>query len=237
MWNIIKSDLYRIVRSKAIYIMTFLLLALDIVSVLEPTVPSFTSLVRNSNLYYIFIFVVFTFLTVDFSNRTLKNSISSNCSRLTYFLSKTLSMYLTSIIYFIVHSVFSYLLDLLKNGRTEYNIQDYTIIVLMQLTVILGAFGFMIMVAFLTKDAVAFNIIAIATPTVLNIVLSVIYSLPEADAENFMSVFSYEMSVAMIYMTSAVADDQNIKCMLIYLAAAIILPCISYLHFRKCEIK
>ncbi|HAB66076.1 MAG TPA: hypothetical protein DCE23_01785, partial [Firmicutes bacterium] len=135
MLNMIKSDMYRILKGKGFYAAIILVLMICFTSAISmsggfigiSTSTSFTPEERelynkldetknikeyrevmkengsfaldkevigqNTNLYYVFIIIVVIVLTSDFSNKTVKNTISSSISRKKYYLSKVILIF------------------------------------------------------------------------------------------------------------------------------------------------
>ena len=162
MLNIIKADLFRILKGKGIYIIIILLFLLSLMSaytvsplnvglnVSGDTTENYglsdewleklysvksmsetrdilinhghyevdvANVVHNKNMYYFFIAVVVFVLCCDFSNGTIKNTVSTNISKKKYYFSKLLlAIGLGTIITFL-NVYFAYFSNLFMNGN------------------------------------------------------------------------------------------------------------------------
>ena len=178
MLNIIKSDLFRILRGKAIYIIFIVIILMNILSIVSMTTPNIgisignsgivdindTELLQrlseaksigeyrdimksrgnyeldkaiigqNSNLYYFFIAVVVVVLCADFSNKSIKNTISSAITRKEYYISKLLILLGLGTVLVFFNNYFNYFLNLIVNGK-EFStpIVEFTKLTMIQL--------------------------------------------------------------------------------------------------------
>ena len=252
MLNIIRADLYRIFRSKSIYIMFILMLVIDIPSIIlnstmligvtyhddsgKMITPDADALTSNSNFYYFFIFIVIAFLISDFTNKTIKNTLASNCTRTCYFLTKTYTVYFSAAVLFIVHNAFVYILNFLVNGSSNaMNIGEYALTAVLQMSVLWGMTGFMLMIGFLTKNGTAFNTLTISIPLTYAVILMFLDNYIPEIIENYL--LKYEMHTTIGNLVYESDNTYRLTVAAIYLSAAVILPIIGYLHFRKSEIK
>ena len=156
MLNIIKSDLFRILRGKAIYIIFVVIILMNILSIVSMTTPNIgisignsgivdindTELLQrlseaksigeyrdimksqgnyeldkaiigqNSNLYYFFIAVVVVVLCADFSNKSIKNTLSSAISKRKYYFSKLILIMGIGTVIVLFNNYFSYFLNI-----------------------------------------------------------------------------------------------------------------------------
>ena len=159
MLSIIKSDLYRISKGKAIYIVILIILILNIVSAVGldaghiglsvgtnidvtdtetlaqissvNSISDYRKLMKsfgtfpldkdvigqNVNLYYLFIVIVVIILCTDFSNKSIKNTLSSAISKRKYYLSKLFLILGLSTIIVLFNNYSFYLINLIINGK------------------------------------------------------------------------------------------------------------------------
>ena len=150
MINIIKSDLYRIFKGKAIYITLAIVIILTIVSCVSMSsgyigvstgseltpfdtetrialseannLIEYRNIIKshgsfeldrqiigqNGNLYYLFIVIVVISLSTDFSNKSIKNTLSSAITRKQYYLSKLALITFLGTLFVLFNNYFSY---------------------------------------------------------------------------------------------------------------------------------
>lgn len=261
MFNMIKSDLYRIIKSKSIYVMVILMIITDTLLVILKSAFSISIssgvpgnndfplplcrevLSCNNSIYYFSIFIVFSVLVNDLSCKTAANSISTVCSRTKYFLSKNILIYSLVTVLFIFHCSFFYVLNLPVNGSDYYmELGDYAKIVLLQYPVILGLTGFMLTIGFVLKNSHVFVTTAIITPMSLTLFFTMVIAVTSyahmTGLANFISehIAPFLMEIV-LYQLAFDADNLYIfQSVIIYLLFATALPCAAYFRFRKSEI-
>ena len=117
---------------------------------------------QNVNLYYVFIIITVIVLVTDFSNKAVKNTLSSAVSRKTYYLSKTIIIFGICTILILFSNYFSYFLNLIVNGESfSTPFWEFTKITLVQLPLLYGIISLLICFAFLLKKTSLFNTISI----------------------------------------------------------------------------
>ncbi len=253
MLNIIRADFYRIFRSKSIYIILILMLLIDISSIILDSsamcigvayhndsgimmTSDANALTSNGNLYYFFTFVVVGILISDFTNKTIKNTLSSNCTRICYFLSKTFSVYIAATILFSAHNAFFYILNYFVNGsKHAMDAGEYAQIAILQMSVLFGMTGFMLMIGFLTKNGTAFNTLTLSLPLTYALILMFLYDYFPEIIENYL--LKYEMHTTIGSLVYNSDHTYKLTVVTIYLSATVVLPILGYLNFRKSEIK
>lgn len=259
MFNVIKSDLYRIIKSKSIYVMVILMIITDILSVILKSAFSIASGVHgnndlplplcrevlscNNSIYYFSIFIVFSVLVNDLSCKTVANSISTICSRIKYFLSKNILIYSLVTVLFIFHCSFFFVLNLSVNGSDYYmELDDYAKIALLQYPVILGLTGFMLSIGFVLKNSHVFVTTAIITPMSLTLFFTMVIAVTSyahmTGLANFISehIAPFLMEIVLYQLAFDVDNLYIFQSVIIYLLFATALPCAAYFRFRKSEI-
>lgn len=277
MLNIIKSDLYRIFRGKAIYVILIIISLLTVVNVvglsaghvgintgsnisLEDTellqelsnaksLTEYRSILKsqgafaldmdivgkNINLYYIFIVIVVTVLTVDFSNKSIKNTLSSAINRKKYYLSK---LFLTlGLCTFIVlfNNYFSYFLNLIVNGHQfSSSFIDITRLTIIQMPLIYGIISLLVCLAFVFKKTSMFNTVSIPFIMAIQLLVMGITNLFKIKADWF---YNYEVQFALNNLANNPANNYVLKCILLGFAYIIIFNLIGYYSFKNTEIK
>lgn len=280
MLNIIKADLYRIFKGKAIYITLLVMIIMQAFSIfiMSPgsiglsgniinqssevenvelteklvkakTLKSIREIIReygafpldkqiigaNVNLYYVFIVLVVIILTIDLSNSTIKNSLSSSISRKKYYLSKLVTCLLVSTGIVIFNNSFVYILNLLINGSSfSSTIGSLIKITLYQLPLMYGIISMLIAISFLTKKTAIYNSISIPFISVVQLLIMGISALFRLKSANIMK---YELQFALSSLADNPQTQYLLNCIGLGLLYFVIFNLIGYLSFCKAEIK
>lgn len=281
MLNIIKSDLFRIVRGKAIYISIIIMIIMLITSIigmapgrigivvtnseirketgenseLQEKISDTSSLLEtrkilkeygefeldrqiigaNSNLYYIFIVVVFTIVCADLSGGTVKNTLSSAISRKKYYLSKLIISLILGTIIIFINNYAIYFLNILINGvKFSTDFVEFTKLTIIQLPIMYGIISVLVCIAFVTKRKAIYNSIAIPLIIVIQLILMSIITLFRLDS-TIMTNWEFQ------YILSNLAENpENIyilKTTLLGVGYMILFNIVGFYSFKKAEIK
>ncbi len=281
MLNIIKSDLYRILRGKAIYICCLVIIAMFSLSAYElsPGNVGMTTnnmdevgirsqilseedqeefyktesikevrefmkkfpykldkaiLGSNANLYYIFIVIVVIVLSTDFSNSTVKNTISSSISRKKYYMSKLITILIitTGLIFFNTYG--TYIVNLMMNGKAFCsNLWEITKVTLYQLPLMYGIISMLVCISALTRKTAIFNTITIPFIIVFQLLLMSAVSLFKISK----NIYIWEFQAALSKLAGSPANDYIIECVILGIAYIVIFNIIGYQAIKKAEIK
>ncbi len=276
MLSIIKSDLYRILKGKAIYIVILIMLLLNIISAVgmspgnigismgttggaidsetlaeissAKSLGEFREIMKNQrtfeldkevigqnvNLYYMFIVIVVCVLCTDFSNKCIKNTLSSAISKRKYYLSKLLLTLGICILIVLFNNYSFYFLNLLINGKefasSLLDIGKYTIV---QLPLLCGIISMLVCFAFLFKKTSAFNTISIPFIMVVQLIGLGIINLLHITADWF---YNYEIQYALTNLVNNPATSYLIKCTLLGVFYIILFNVVGYYSFKKADI-
>lgn len=277
MINMMRADMYRILKGKAIYIVFLLLILGAFISAIgiSPghiglTVSNSTldindtELVEklskakslkdvreiiksegsyaldkavvgtNGNLYYLFIVIIVIVLTTDFTNKSIKNTLSSAISRKKYYSSKTLLIFVLATILTFLNTYFFYFLNLMINGKEfSSGIFEVTKVTFYQIPLLYGIISLLICFAFLFKKTSTFNTVTI--PFILGIQLVVIgiTSLFKLKADWF---YQYEFQFALEKLASNPTNQYLLICTLLGIFYIVFFMTIGYYKFRQTEI-
>lgn len=277
MFNIIKSDLYRLFRSKAFYIVIGIVIIMAIVSVVSmspghiglsvgsnidvsdtetlskissaKSLGEFRDIMKsfgtfkldrevigqNVNLYYMFIVFVVIILTKDFSNKSIKNTLSSAISRKKYYISKLILILGISTLLILFNNYLSYFLNLAVNGKEfASSIGEITKMTVYQLPLLYGIISLLVSIAFITRKTSMFNTISIPFIMVFQLVVITITSMFRIKADWFTN---YELQYALVNLTNNPTNSYILKCSLLGIGYIVIFGLIGYYVFRKAEIK
>ena len=280
MLNMMKADMYRIVRGKAIYIITLIIIALEIVNIISisagaismginpnlvtgdeydyeyleklekaNSISEYRTIIKdnggfeldtdimaeNGNFYYIIIVLVIIVVTCDFSNKSVKNTLSSAISRKKYYISKMLLLYLITTIVLVFNTYFSYFLNLLVNGSSFVSsIGNVTKILLLQLPLIYGIITLLGSIAFITRKTSIFNAISIPLIAVVELIAMGICTLFRLDA---VKIFEYDFTFMLRNIANNQTDTLIMKSLVLAIVYIVLFNIVGYFVFKKSEVK
>lgn len=279
MFNIIKSDLYRLFKGKAIYITVFIMAVMIGLSIyeLQPGYIGVTSggleqmyeedpeeitdmrdmnaqslaearkmfkqypyeldkaiLGTNANLYYLFVIIIAVIISVDFSKRTVKNTISSAVSRRKYYFSKLICCLLTCTILVLLNNYGMYIINRLVNGEGfSSSLETITRVTLYQLPIMYGIISLLVCISVVVKKGSAFNAISIPLLIVAQILLSLFVKIFKIKS----GIFNYEYQTVLGKLAGSPENNYIIKCVMLGIIYIVIFNVIGYYSFKKAEIK
>jgi len=279
MINLIKSDLYRIFKGKAVYIATLITIIFTILntyqlnpgwvgvnnSILDQNTEQHISkkdqekiykansiieerkimkkypyevdkaiLGANANLYYLFIVIIVIVITTDFSNNTIKNTISSTIARNKYYFSKLITAILLCTITIIINNYGTYFINILINGpKFSSNLIEITKITIYQLPLMYGIISLLLSISTITKKTSTFNTITIPLIMTFQLLILGFISLFKVNH----NILLYEYQVALYNLTFSKDSTYIFKIALLGIIYIIIFNTIGYNFFKKTEIK
>lgn len=277
MMNMVKADLYRILKGKAIYITILVIILLSAVSIIglsaghiglsvssnvDLSDSEFTEKLmkaktlkevrnvmksggafpldkdeigQNINLYYLFIVIVVITLCTDFSNKSIKNTLSSAITREKYYFSKALFIFGICTILVLFHNYVFYFANLLINGKDfASSILEVTKLTMIQMPLIYGIISLLICFAFLFKKISTFNTVAIPFVMAFQLLVMGITNLFKIKADWF---YNYEIQFALTKLANNPTNEYIMKCVLLGLIYIVVFNLIGYYAFKKTEIK
>ncbi|MBQ6180986.1 MAG: ABC transporter permease subunit [Ruminococcus sp.] len=283
MLNIIKSDLFRLFRSKGIYIIFFVLLLMAVLSAIakepgnigtvnisaieemddisnskesedeniaaalghlneqktdeEKHILSLEFIGTNMNLYYLILFVVSIVLTADFSNKTIKNTLSSITSKRTYFFGKLILIASITLILLFANTLVFYIVNLIINSEVYHcSLRRMLKATILQIPIMLGLTSLLMLIAFFFKNSAIYNGISIAGIATLQFILLIIFATKKV---HFLDTFikKYELQQALYQLAVAPETFHTVVCTVIGTAFTIISLVLSYRVFQHSEIK
>lgn len=188
----------------------------------------------NSNLYYIFIAIVFVVICSDLSNSTVKNTLSSAISRKKYYLSKLFTVLLLGTAIMLINNYFIYFLNLAINGKQlSAGFMEFTKCVVIQYPIILGMLGILVSLAFITKKKSTFNSISIPLLIVVQLILMAMIVLFKIES----SVLDWELQNILTNLVKNPETEYIIKTSLLGCVYFVGANLLGYQLFKKTEIK
>lgn len=192
---------------------------------------------NNINLYYPLIIVVFMILMSDFSNKTLKNTLTSVVSKGKYFAYKLTMCLGFSMLFIIFGNLFIYFQNLIVNGeRYTESISNIFKATFLQMPILLGIVSFLVFIGFFSKRAALYNGISISIISVFQLSLGAIYFITKSKLlGKFLE--KYEWQAILGKLAYFPESKYCVICLIIGLAEIIIFGGLSYLIFKRSEIK
>lgn len=277
--NMIKADLYRIFKGKAIYICLLIILFAGFISALSVSPghvglsvsqntnevindPEFVEKMQNTNslgdlrelmlshgafaldkeilgqnvnLYYLFIVITVIVLCSDFSNRTIKNTLSSSVSRKKYYFSKLCTIFILATALLLFNNISTVIIVYLIDGKDFISpIHSILKLTFIQLPLIYGIISLLIGLGFVAGKTSTFNTISIPLIMVVQLIGFAIINLFRIKADWF---YDYEIQFALAKLATDVQNSYIIKCALLGLTYIVVFNLIGYFVFKRKEIK
>ena len=230
MFNIIKSDLYRLVKSKGFYIVIGVVIIMAIVSVISMSAGHIGLSVGSS---------------VDVTDAETLSKISSAKSLGefrdimksfgAFKLDREIIGQNVSTLLIVFNNYFNYFLNLAVNGNEfSSNIGEFTKITIYQLPLLYGIICLLVSIAFITRKTSMFNTISIPFIMVFQLLVMTITSMFRIKAEWFTN---YELQYALVNLSNNPTSSYILKCSLLGFVYIVVFGLIGYYAFKKAEIK
>ena len=277
MLNIIKSDLFKLFKGKAIYIIIALIVFFSVINAysisplhigLNITEDKFSyglddewnnklynsrslsetreillnhgnfkadvvSIAQNNVIYYFMIAIVIIILGSDFSNKTIKNSITTNISRKKYYFSKLLLSLCIGTILLFLYSYLSYIMYVLID---EYKIvtsfSNITLLVVRQLPLFYGIISLLVTISILVRKTSIFNTITI--PLLMVFQVGFIGFINVFNLSTKLFDYEFETAVANICINSSAT--YMLQLIVVWISIMIISCMIGYFSLKKQDI-
>lgn len=254
-----KADLYRLLRSKGLYIclaLTMLIYALTIglkadggisfgimpqIDGLEAKMKSMKldvlQLRMNFNYYFLLIMPVFMIIIPEFSEGTFKNSITSVCNKKNFFIRKFVFAEVVSMIIFIVGNVGFYVVNRLLNGSVySSSVGDFMEKFVMEIPIFVAVIAFFVFLAFLFKKASVFNSVTIVLPLVINVVAGLLCMVDGLE-KTVLKAYNYEVSTMLnIFVFETEGKEFFPRCLVGAIIITIVLFLLGLSMFDKKEL-
>ncbi len=189
----------------------------------------------NMNLYYVFIVMIVIVLCADFSNKSIKNTLSSAISRNKYYWSKAILIFLICTFLVLFNNYFFYFTNLLINGKNfASSLSDIFKSTMIQFPLIHGIMSLLICFAFLFRRTSSFNTIAIPFVMVFQLLILGVTSLFRIRADWF---YQYEIQNALANLVNHPTGEYILNCALLGFFYIVLFNIIGYYAFKNVEIK
>lgn len=188
---------------------------------------------QNNNLYYFFIVIVILVLCTDFSNKTLKNAISTSTSRKNYFISKTFLIFGLCTLLIVINNYGMHFMNLIFNGsKFTASLGTITKLTILQLPLLYGIISLLCCFAFVIRKLSLFNGITIPFIMLFQLFLIMITALLGKP-----DIMKYEFQNAMSSLTTQPSNTFICQCTMLGCCYLILFTTISYMAFKKADIK
>jgi ABC-type transport system involved in multi-copper enzyme maturation permease subunit len=260
MFNLIKADLYRIVKGKAIWITFFLLLIFLIVSALAGSVGTagiynetldtvmsentklsgslvqLYQMATGDNLFYFFLPIMVIVITSDFNNRTAGNVLARGISRTKFYLTKLLLVTFLSLIFVAVYVTVPLIVGTLRYGMgTAFETFDYFKILCTQLPIYLAIIALGTFIGFTFKKTATLNAIYIPIFIVSQLAITILVQFNT----RFKFLFDYELAIFIRKnaFNSNITSTDIMHSVILGISVIIVVSTIGISLFKKSEIK
>lgn len=233
MFNIIRSDLYRVAKSKsmiAYYVVILILFGISVIGKVcgglqlnTTTMPTIDvrsmidlgQLSSNLTFYYLFLIPVVNFIIADFREGTIKNTISSAISKKLYFITKFVTTVGYTIVSYTACFYLYYAINRMVNGD-EYTstLSAFSKGFFRQLPLMICISCVFCFIAFLVRKMGVFNSLTMLFPFATTLILSIMFGFNEAansagekGFELVEKLSQYEISSMMFKLVFDYTDD------------------------------
>lgn len=259
MINMMRADFYRMSKSKGmLFFWLFTVLnytisiAFDswggITLAVTPEIPLSTKtdigqLVMNSTFYFLLIIPVFCVITSEFSEHTLKNTISSSVSKSLYFVSKFLFSLIYSAFSFALANFAYYTINRLVNGSASSSeFKDFAKTFFVQFPIFIAIISAFTMLAFLLRKGALYNAVTISAPIVCSMIAQILMSI-NSEKEFFKKLrdfgeksLSYGAEAMSANIILDPSDSYRNNCYIVCIAVIILSFVLGYFSFSKREL-
>ena len=252
MINLMKADLYRIVKTKGFiifWLVSFLVSMLSIANH-EPggillggdfdlnADRKLDILQTAMNLVYYFLLImpVFGIITAEFSEHTIKNTITSAISKGKFYFAKTLFALVYSLGCFLGANYLFYFVNRAVNG-SKYSspLGEYSKILFGQFPVFVAIVSAFVFFAFYFKKGAAFNSIVIITPLVYSFIISILCEIDGAQ-KVCQKLIKFEVSTMIANLALGCSKSYRTDCYIISATVTVISCVLGYLIWKKREV-
>ncbi|MBE5957351.1 MAG: hypothetical protein E7254_00605 [Lachnospiraceae bacterium] len=190
---------------------------------------------QNINLYYFLIAFVVVIITRDFSNKSVKNTLSSAVSRREYYTSKLLLLLGVTTVLVLFNNYFNYFLNLIVNKKEMASSIGYiTKITLYQMPLIYGMAMMLVCIAFAVRKTSIFNTISIPFIMVIQVIMMIVFAIIRETPEWYTK---FEVQNALANLANDPSSKYIVECGLLGIIYIVIFGCVGYYIFSKAEIK
>ena len=254
MINMMKAESYRLVRSKGFGVFWIVMLISYAITIITkeaggvtiggpmPATDSAKLDIRmvcmNFTYYFTLIAPVFSIITAEFSEHTVKNTISSAVSKKEYYLSKYVFTMLCTLVMFLLANLMYYGANAIVNGSENASqFGEYFKAVMMQMPLVTAIVSAFIFLAFFFRKGAAFNSVSIMYPFIYSAAALIYYSAcRKGDNKLAVRLLNYEISTMFSKLALGGSSGYVRNCIILCAVVTVVSFVLGYLSFTKREI-
>ena len=252
MINMSKAELYRIVKSRGFILFWLLAVGTLMISVIyhqtggislgaplnydESIKMDIRQTATNFSFYFYLVIPVFTIISGEFGEHTVKNSITSAFSKRGFYVAKFCFAFVYTMLCFIAANYLFYFINKAVNGE-EYSspIGEYSKALFAQVPLFMAVVAVFIFLAFLLRKGSAFNAVTLISPILYTSVLLALYSI-ESTKKIATKLLNYELSVMIGKLAIDGTDSYKAKCYAVSAVVIVLSFVLGYFSWTKREI-
>lgn len=191
------------------------------------------NMTKNNNLYYFFIAIIIFVIGCDFSNKTIKNTISTNISKKKYYFSKLiLAIGLATFLIFI-NALFCHFANIIINGNELASpLSEMFILIVKQLPLLYAIISILVTISVLTRRTSIYNGITIPLVMVFQLVFLTSINLLKLPSW----IADYEWETALIKLCMNPSVNYTFQAIGIWVIILVISTIIGYNNFKSRDI-
>lgn len=252
MLNLIKADFYRMTKTKGFYLYWIMMVVIYAITIVMKSPGGINlgavaiidssatldvgQLSANFTFYYLMLFNVFAIAVSEFSEKTIKNTISSAISRKKYYITKFTFTEIYVLVSFVIANVGFYLANRIINNDKEYytTFGHYMKLLVRQLPIMAGACAITVLLAFVVKKAATFNALTLLFPLLYTTILMI--GLSDKGENIFSKLLKYELATQLGWVVSDPTSRYLTNCTLLGLGVVVVSFVVGYIAFNKFEL-
>ena len=252
MINLMKADLYRIVKTKGFiifWLVSFLVSMLSIANH-EPggimlggdfdlngaQKMDIKQAAMNLVYYFLLIMPVFGTITAEFTEHTIKNTITSAVSKGKFYFAKTVFALVYSLGCFLGANYLFYFVNRAVNGsKYSSTLGEYSKVLFGQFPVFVAIVSAFVFLAFFFKRGAAFNSIVIITPLAYSLFISIFCEI-ESAKKITEKLVEFEVSTMIGKLALGCSQSYRTDCYIISAVITVISCVLGYLVWKKREV-
>ena len=251
MINMFRAEFYRLTKSRGFYIFWICAVFSFMVSVIyhEPggislgapleysdeTKMDIVQTAMNLTYYFLLIIPVFCIISSEYSEHTIKNTITSAISRSKYYVSKYAFTLVYSLLSFLIANYLFYFINRAVNGsKYSSSFGEYSKALFGQLPLFIAIVSLFIFLAFLLRKGAAFNAVTIIAPIAYTSLALVLYGI-KGTKKIAEKLLTYEVSTMISKLALECTDSYRTKCYIVSAVLTVLSFVLGYVLFTKRE--
>lgn len=252
MINLMKADLYRIVKTKGfiIFWLISIMVSMTSIALQEPggillggdfdlngaQKLDIKQTAMNLLYYFLLIMPVFGIITAEFTEHTIKNTITSAVSKGRFYVAKTLFAIVYCLSCFLGANYIFYFVNRAVNGsKYSSSLGEFSKVLFGQFPVFVAIVSLFIFLAFFFKKGAAFNSIVIISPLVYSVILSILCGIESAQKITE-KLIKFEVSTMIGNLALGCSQSYRTDCYIVSAAVTVISCVLGYITWKNREV-